>query len=140
MRPARIVWKAPTCQSTSAASLGSSLCHVHLSFFLMFHTPYVHWRFCTPQVCVQFNLVNEPWLKYTLATVADKGLKHSQLTSARLRSEVLLLETARCGARGGTPVVLACILCPVSKTASMCCVHAAVGYGSRACALCTVLG
>lgn len=49
------------------------------------------------EVSVQFNLVNEPWLKYSLGAVADKGLKLTQLTSARLRSEALLLETARWG-------------------------------------------
>mmetsp|Transcript_27769 Transcript_27769/g.70787 ORF Transcript_27769/g.70787 Transcript_27769/m.70787 type:complete len:333 (-) Transcript_27769:359-1357(-) len=46
------------------------------------------------EVSVQFNLVNEPWLRYSLGAVADKGLKHTQLTSARLRSEALLLESA----------------------------------------------
>lgn len=45
-------------------------------------------------VSVQFNLCNEPWLKYTLAAVADKGLKASQLTSSRLLDQVLFVETA----------------------------------------------
>ncbi|KAG2499895.1 hypothetical protein HYH03_002183 [Edaphochlamys debaryana] len=45
------------------------------------------------EVSIQFNLCNEPWLKYTLSAIADKGLKHSGWTSARLRSEVLFLET-----------------------------------------------
>ena len=44
---------------------------------------------------VQFNLCNEPWLKYTLTAVADKGLKPSQWTSARMHDEVLFLETQR---------------------------------------------
>lgn len=41
-----------------------------------------------------FNLCNEPWLKYTLPAIADRGLKASQWTSARLLDEVLLLETS----------------------------------------------
>lgn len=47
------------------------------------------------EVSIQFNLCNEPWLKYTLSAIADKGMKHSGWTSARLRSEVLFLETNR---------------------------------------------
>lgn len=47
------------------------------------------------EIKVQYNLSQEPWLKYTLATVADKGLKSGQLTSARLMDNVLFLETAR---------------------------------------------
>jgi hypothetical protein len=39
-------------------------------------------------VTVQYNLCNEPWLKYSMSVVADRGLSHSQLTSARLRNEV----------------------------------------------------
>lgn len=45
------------------------------------------------EVSVQFNLCNEPWLKYSLAAIADRGLKPSQWTSARLHKEVLFLET-----------------------------------------------
>ncbi|GFR40958.1 hypothetical protein Agub_g1622 [Astrephomene gubernaculifera] len=45
------------------------------------------------EVSIQFNLCNEPWLKYTLSAIADKGMKHAGWTSARLRSEVLFLET-----------------------------------------------
>jgi len=45
------------------------------------------------EVTVQYNLCNEPWLKYSMSVVADRGLNHSQLTSARLRKEVLMLET-----------------------------------------------
>ncbi|EFJ52132.1 hypothetical protein VOLCADRAFT_103146 [Volvox carteri f. nagariensis] len=45
------------------------------------------------EVSIQFNLCNEPWLKYTLSAIADKGMKHPGWTSARLRSEVLFLET-----------------------------------------------
>ncbi len=56
---------------------------------------------------IQFNLCNEPWLKYTLSAIADKGMKHSGWTSARLRSEVLFLETNRWGnERGGRRVGL----------------------------------
>jgi len=44
-------------------------------------------------VSVQFNLCNEPWLKYSLAAIADKGMKPAQLTSARLLTSVLYLET-----------------------------------------------
>jgi hypothetical protein len=41
-----------------------------------------------------YNLVNEPWLKYSMAGIADQGLRSSQWTSARLRSQTLYLETA----------------------------------------------
>ncbi|KAG1661847.1 hypothetical protein FOA52_011614 [Chlamydomonas sp. UWO 241] len=46
------------------------------------------------EVSVQFNMCNEPWLKYTLPAIADRGLKPTHWTSARLVDEVLLLETA----------------------------------------------
>ncbi|KAL6765788.1 hypothetical protein V8C86DRAFT_2449554 [Haematococcus lacustris] len=46
------------------------------------------------EVSVQYNLCNEPWLKYTLAAVADKGLKPAQWTSARLVDHVMMLETS----------------------------------------------
>lgn len=45
------------------------------------------------EVSVLFNLCNEPWLKYTLSAIADRGMKHAGWTSARLRGEVLFLET-----------------------------------------------
>lgn len=45
---------------------------------------------------VLYNLVNEPWLKYSMSAVADRGLKSSHYTSARLRDEVLYLETSTC--------------------------------------------
>ena len=48
---------------------------------------------------MQYNLSNEPWLKYSMAAIADRGLKPSQLTSARLRAEVLYLETIKCAPR-----------------------------------------
>ncbi len=35
----------------------------------------------------------EPWLKYSIGVVADRGLKPSQCTSARLKKEVLYVET-----------------------------------------------
>jgi hypothetical protein len=47
------------------------------------------------EVSVQFNLCNEPWLKYTLPAIADRGLKPSMWTSSRLLDDVLLLETSR---------------------------------------------
>lgn len=47
------------------------------------------------QVTVLYNLVNEPWLKYSMAAIADRGLKSAGWTSARLREEALYLETSR---------------------------------------------
>ena len=49
-------------------------------------------RFVT-QVAVAFNLCNEPWLKYSLHEVADRGLSTRELTSAKLMEQVLFLET-----------------------------------------------
>ena len=40
------------------------------------------------EVTVQYNLCNEPWVKYSMASVADRGLKPSQWTSARLFDQV----------------------------------------------------
>ena len=48
-----------------------------------------------PELCFLFNLCNEPWVKYSLQAVADRGLKQWQWTSARLLSEVMYLETRR---------------------------------------------
>ena len=45
------------------------------------------------EITLQYNLCNEPWLKYTMTAVSDRGLKPSQWTSARLHSETLFLET-----------------------------------------------
>lgn len=45
------------------------------------------------EVTVQYNLCNEPWLKYHLAQVADRGLKVTQWTSSKLRRETLYLES-----------------------------------------------
>ncbi|KAL3633196.1 hypothetical protein CASFOL_022958 [Castilleja foliolosa] len=46
------------------------------------------------EVTVQFNLCMEPWLKYSISAVADKGLKKSLFTYARLKKgEVLYVET-----------------------------------------------
>lgn len=45
------------------------------------------------EVSVQFNLCNEPWLKYTMAAIADRGTKPGQWTSSRLLDDVLLFET-----------------------------------------------
>ncbi|KAK4764187.1 hypothetical protein SAY87_013625 [Trapa incisa] len=49
------------------------------------------------EVTIQYNLCNEPWIKYSLSIVADKGLKKALYTSARLKKgEVLYLETHSC--------------------------------------------
>nr|XP_027078306.1 uncharacterized protein LOC113701740 isoform X1 [Coffea arabica] len=46
------------------------------------------------EVTVQFNLCGEPWLKYSISVVADKGLKKPLFTASRLKKgEVLYLET-----------------------------------------------
>ncbi|XP_047310319.1 uncharacterized protein LOC124913923 isoform X2 [Impatiens glandulifera] len=46
------------------------------------------------EVTIQYNLCNEPWIKYSISVVADKGLKKALYTSARLKKgEVLYLET-----------------------------------------------
>uniref|UniRef100_A0A7I4DEM4 Histone deacetylation protein Rxt3 n=1 Tax=Physcomitrium patens TaxID=3218 RepID=A0A7I4DEM4_PHYPA len=46
------------------------------------------------EVTIQYNLCNEPWAKYSMSIVADRGLKNSQYTSARLKKgEVLYVET-----------------------------------------------
>jgi hypothetical protein len=45
------------------------------------------------EVTVQYNLCNEPWLKYGAAAVADQGFKKSEWTAARLRRESLFLES-----------------------------------------------
>ncbi|KAK7278341.1 hypothetical protein RJT34_23369 [Clitoria ternatea] len=46
------------------------------------------------EVTIQYNLCNEPWIKYNISIVADKGLKKPLYTSARLKKgEVLYLET-----------------------------------------------
>ncbi|KAG2300786.1 hypothetical protein Bca52824_037258 [Brassica carinata] len=46
------------------------------------------------EVTIQYNLCNEPWIKYSISVVADKGLKKPLFTSARLKKgEVLYLET-----------------------------------------------
>ncbi|KAJ0266118.1 hypothetical protein HA466_0001680 [Hirschfeldia incana] len=46
------------------------------------------------EVTIQYNLCNEPWIKYSISVVADKGLKKPLFTSARLKKgEVLYLES-----------------------------------------------
>ncbi|KAL2325219.1 hypothetical protein Fmac_024277 [Flemingia macrophylla] len=46
------------------------------------------------EVTIQYNLCNEPWIKYSISIVADRGLKKPLYTSARLKKgEVLYLET-----------------------------------------------
>ncbi|CAK9256354.1 unnamed protein product [Sphagnum jensenii] len=50
----------------------------------------------TCEVTIQYSLCNEPWLKYSMSVVADRGLKKSQYTSARLKKgDVLYAETHR---------------------------------------------
>lgn len=49
------------------------------------------------EVTIQYNLCNEPWIKYSISAVADKGLKKPLFTSARLKKgEVLYLESHSC--------------------------------------------
>lgn len=49
------------------------------------------------EVTIQYNLCNEPWIKYSISIVADKGLKRPLYTSARLKKgEVLYLESHSC--------------------------------------------
>ena len=48
------------------------------------------------QVTVQYNLCNEPWTKYSMGTVADRGLLPTKWTSVRLQRHVLYLETHKC--------------------------------------------
>lgn len=45
------------------------------------------------EVTVIFNLVNEPWMKYTPTSVCDRGLKPHEWTSSRLHTHVLYLES-----------------------------------------------
>ncbi|XP_020597270.1 uncharacterized protein LOC110037049 [Phalaenopsis equestris] len=46
------------------------------------------------EVSVQYNLCNEPWIKYSVSIVADRGMRKPLYTSARLKKgEVLYLET-----------------------------------------------
>lgn len=48
-----------------------------------------------PAAClVVFSLSNEPWLKYSLALVADQGTDRERWTSTRLRREGLYIESA----------------------------------------------
>lgn len=64
------------------------------------------------EVTVQYNLVNEPWHKYSISNIAgafclsthgchhaiytDHGLKRHQWTSAKLIKHVLMFETETC--------------------------------------------
>ncbi|XP_047973896.1 uncharacterized protein LOC125216268 isoform X2 [Salvia hispanica] len=49
------------------------------------------------EVTTLFNFCMEPWLKYSMSAVADKGPKKSHFTSARLKKgEVLYVETHYC--------------------------------------------
>ena len=46
------------------------------------------------EVTVMYNLCNEPWLKYQMHLVVDRGLSHAKWTSARMLDETLYFETA----------------------------------------------
>ncbi|KAF5757009.1 hypothetical protein HanXRQr2_Chr17g0821601 [Helianthus annuus] len=37
------------------------------------------------EVTLQYNLCNEPWIKYSISAIANKGLKKPLFTSARLK-------------------------------------------------------
>uniref|UniRef100_A0A251VNE4 Uncharacterized protein n=1 Tax=Helianthus annuus TaxID=4232 RepID=A0A251VNE4_HELAN len=46
------------------------------------------------EVTLQYNLCNEPWIKYSISAIADKGPKKPLFTSARLKKgEVLYLKS-----------------------------------------------
>lgn len=45
------------------------------------------------EVTAVFNLVNEPWHKYTPATICDRGLKPHDWTSSRLHTQALYAES-----------------------------------------------
>lgn len=80
------------------------------------------------EATIQYSLSNEPWLKYTLATVADKGLKPSQLTSARLIDHVLYVETARWVVWGlVTPARTGTSQKHTFVMHTQCCTHSATG-------------
>jgi hypothetical protein len=47
------------------------------------------------EMSIQYNLCNEPWVKYTMGAIADQGLQPAHWTSARLHTQVLYLETQK---------------------------------------------
>ena len=64
-----------------------------------------------------FSLTNEPWLKYNMAAVADKGLRPHEWTSAKLHCQVMYLESHRCALRRAVQrcAALGCaVLCPAT--------------------------
>lgn len=73
-----------------------------------------------------YSLTNSPALAYDLALLLDKGFEPAQWTSARLKDEVLYLETARDryelrvdGSRDGFAVYTLCrVLDPLSLALS----------------------
>jgi hypothetical protein len=69
------------------------------------------------EVTVLYNLCNEPWMKYSMSSIADRGLKSSQWTSSRLREECLYLETSRWAVT---------VSIPDSPAASWCCTRGGV--------------
>ena len=75
---------------------------------------------------MQFNMCNEPWSKYSMQGVADRGLKPAQLTSARLHREVLFVESYRysllsniIGNRMSYPTIGICIMMTCIVTDSL---------------------
>lgn len=64
----------------------------------------------SPEVAFMFNLCNEPWRKYCLDTIADRGLKQWQWTSARLHSEVLYMESSRWALSGVNMIAISAML------------------------------
>ena len=47
------------------------------------------------EVSIVFNLVHEPWVKYTLGAIADRGLRRHEWTSALMIGTTLYLESHR---------------------------------------------
>lgn len=45
------------------------------------------------EAAVVFSLSNDPWMKYSVQSICDQGLKPHDRTSARLHSQVMFLET-----------------------------------------------
>lgn len=45
---------------------------------------------------ILYNLVNEPWLKYTPSLIADCGFAAEQYTVSRFQNEILYVESETC--------------------------------------------
>ena len=77
----------PVCTSTTTRQIPGSLVNVPPGPGGSFAIP--------PAAClVVFSLSSEPWLKYSLALVADQGTDKERWTAMRLRREALYLESA----------------------------------------------